>query len=174
MEKYPSRIYFETLYFKPWQLPGEGGWVSSSSLASPRASSAAKAALSSSCTLCCEWDEPCPTSTTVNGNFFCNFFCIPTANNKKINFPIVNIRCYINNQCVNYLGVLSEHHKHPLLVAVQYGRLPSSPPPSIVKVRDLRQLLQLAVDVSSPFLRPKTLPHRETVNYRQHKNLYTM
>ena len=88
--------------------------------------------------------------------------------------PVVNIKCYINNQHVNYMGVMSQHHLHPLLLAVQYGRLPSSPPPFVVNVRVLRQLVQVAIDISFPFLHKKTLPHKENVNYRQQSIAYNV
>ena len=162
MEKYAYSIYSQTLHFRTCQLPGEGGCVLSSSLASPLTWSVAGAALKSSCTLACERGDPWPTSTTVNG---CSL-CIPAANNRKIMHPIVNIKHYINNQHVNYLQVVSQHHVHPLLLAVHYGRLPSSPLPSVVNVRVLCQLVQAAIYVSFPFLHPKTLPHKENVNYR--------
>ena len=151
MEKYACSIYSQTLHFKTCQLPGEGGCVSLSSLASLLTWSATRAALKSSCMLSREHDDPWPTSTIVNGRSL----CILAANNRKIMRPVVNIKCYINNQHVNYLGFMSQHHLHPLLLAVQYGRLPSSPPPFVVNVRVLRQLVQVAIDISFPFLHKK-------------------
>ena len=106
---------------------------------------------------------------TVNG---CSLR-IPVANNKKIMRPVVNIKRYISRH-VNYLGLVSQHHLHPLFLAVQYGQLPSPPPPSVVNVRVLCQLVQVAIDVSFPFLRPTTLPHKENVNYRQQSIAYNI
>ena len=50
----------------------------------------------------------------------------------------------------------------------------STPTPHIVNVRVLRQLVQAAIDVSFPFLHPKTLPHKENVNYRQQSIAYNV
>ena len=87
--------------------------------------------------------------------------------------PVVNIKHYISRH-VNYLEVVSQHHLHPLLLAVQYGRLLGSTPPSVINVRVLRQLVQAAINVSFSFLHPTTLPHKQNVNYRQQSIAYNV
>ena len=169
MEKCASSIYSQMLHFKTCQLPGEGDCVLSSSLASPIAYLASKATLSSSYTLSHEHDDPWPTSTTINGCFL----RISAANNRKIMHLVINIKRYISRH-VNYLGVVFQHHLHPLLPAQQYGWLPALPPPSVVNVRVLRKLVQAAINVSFPFLRPTTLQHKENVNYRQQSITYNV
>ena len=86
---------------------------------------------------------------------------------------VINIKCYISRH-VNYLGVVFQHHLHPLLPAQQYGWLPALPPPSVVNVRVLCQLVQAAINISFPFLRPTTLQHKENVNYRQQSITYNV
>ena len=87
--------------------------------------------------------------------------------------PVVNIKRYISRH-VNYLEVVSQHHLHPLLLAVQYGRLLDPTLPSVMNVRVLCQLVEAAINVSFSFLHPTTLPHKENVNYRKQSIAYNV
>ena len=88
-----KHLVFILKLFKTCELLGEGGCVSSSSPPSFLACSAAKAALSSSCTLSREHDDPCsPARCLMNGYIFINNYNIQT-HNIPLNYYTTHPQC---------------------------------------------------------------------------------